>query len=199
MTGPIERFEKWRRRQAIRTADLALKVLEELVPLYAANGFERFEDYAGGNLSVVGANVIGLQRRSGDRWPTTEIQFHRKGRPSFNITFSELPKVCYRWTSGSPVEIDRKQANVVEGGVYFGLCKGLKRDFDCTFGVAMFAIFPDKLIARDFELALNRSMYLIELLNSGVPESWTDAAPGYVSEFVFKHRPLNTSLVARNS
>ena len=52
MASPIERFERWRRRQGARTAKLALKVLEELVPLYEINGFERFDDYAGGDLSV---------------------------------------------------------------------------------------------------------------------------------------------------
>jgi hypothetical protein len=188
MAGPIERFERWRIRQAVRTADLARRVLDEVVPLYETSGFSRFDDYAGGDLSVVGANTIALQRRSGERWPTVEVQFHRKGRASFNIIFAELPEVCYRWTSGSPVAIDRKDANVLEGGEWFTLCKGLQRDFDCTFGVPTFAIFPGRLLARDLELAKNRSRILIELLNSGIPKNWSAAPPGYVSEFVFKVR-----------
>jgi hypothetical protein len=136
---------------------------------------------------VVGANTIALQRRSGDRWPTVEIQFHRKGRASFNVTFAELPEVCYRWTSGSPVTIQRKLANVVEGGQYFALCKRSRRDFDCTFGVAMFAILPDRRVTQDFELAKDRSRFLIELFYAGIPEAWSIAPPGYVSDFAFKH------------
>jgi hypothetical protein len=190
MVTPIERFERWRRRQTARTASLAQRVLSELVPLYQARGFTRFDDYAGGDTTVVGANIIALQRRSGDRWPTVEVQFHRKGRASFNVNFAELPEVCYRWTSGAPVAIDRKLANVVEGGAYFSLCKGLQRDFDCTFGIAMFAILSERRLAQDFELAKDRSRFLIELFDSGIPEAWSAAASGYVSEFVFKHRSL---------
>lgn len=186
MVGPIERFERWRVRQAVRTADLAQRVLGELVPMYEASGFTRFDDYAGGDLSVVAANTIALQRHSGVRWPTVEVQFHRKGRPSFNIIFAELPDVCYRWTFGSPVAIDRDHANVVEGGDYFTLCKSLQRDFDCSFGVPTFAMFPDRRLARDLELAKDRSRYLIDLFDSGIPENWSAASPGYVSEFVFK-------------
>ena len=182
--GPIKRFERWRTRQAARTADLAQRVLDELVPLYEASGFGRFDHYADGDLSVVRANTIGLQRRSGD------VQFDRRGRASFNITFAELPQACTRWTSGSRVSIERKQANVVEGGEYFALCKGFKRNFDCTFGAALFATFIDRLVARDFELAKDRSKSLIQLFDSGLPESWAEASPGYVSEFVFKMSTL---------
>lgn len=199
IVGPIERFEAWRIRQAVRTAQLAQRVVDELVPIYEADGFKRFEDYAGGNLSVVGTNTIAVQRRSGDRWPTIEVQFHRKGRASFNIIFAELPDVCYRWTSGSPVAIDRKQANVVEAGEHFLLCKGQRRNYGCTFGVPTFAISPDKLIARDFDLAIERSRYLMELFRSGIPQDWSAAAPGYVSEFVFKTKPLPGRTAELNS
>jgi hypothetical protein len=190
MADAIDRFERWRRRQTARTADLAQRVLNELVPLYEAAEFARFKDYAGGDLLAVGANTIAVQRRFGSRWSTVEIQFHSKGRASFNIMFAELPEVCFRRTSGSFVAIDREQANVVEGDAYFSLCKGLKREFDCTFGVPLFSIFPDRVIDRDFSLAMNRSRFLIGLLNSGIPESWADTAPGYISEFVFKNGPM---------
>jgi hypothetical protein len=134
----------------------------------------------------VAANTIALQRRSGERWPTVEIQFHRRGKACFNIMFAELPRICVRWTSGSPVAIERELANVVEGDAYFSLCKGLKRDFDCTFGVPIFAIFPDQRVARDFRLAKERSRFLIELFNSGIPQNWAQASSGFVSEYVFK-------------
>jgi hypothetical protein len=186
IVGQIERFERWRVRQARRTADLARRVLDEIVPLYEAAEFKRYDDYAQGDVSVVGANTIALQRRTDARWATIEIQFHRRGKPSFNIIFSALPEVCYRLTTGSPVPIHRKQANVVEGGEYFSLCKGLKRDFDCTFGVPLFALFPDRKIDRDFQIAKDRSQFLIELFHSGIPESWADASPGYVLDYVFK-------------
>ena len=119
MANPIERFETWRRRQAPFTANLALRVVSELVPLYEAGEFSRFADYAGDDSSAVRASTVALQRRSGDRWPTVEVQFHPKGRASFNIIFAELPEVCYRWTSGSAVPVDRKLANVVERGAIF--------------------------------------------------------------------------------
>jgi hypothetical protein len=109
---------------------------------------------------------------------------------SFNIMFAELPELCYRWTSGSAVAIDRKLANVVEGRQHFALCKGSRRDFNCTFGTHMFALFPDRLLARDFELAIERSQFLTELFDSGMPADWATVPFGYVSEFVFKHKSL---------
>jgi hypothetical protein len=188
MASPIERFDRWRARQAPRTASLGQRVLSELVPLYEAAGLGRFPDYASGDTSAVGANTIALQRRAGERWPTVEVQFHPKGRASFNIIFAELPELCHRWTSGSPVAIDRKSANVVEGAQYFALCKGCRRDFDCTFGIPMFALFPARQLASEFDLAKERSLYLIELFETGIPASWATARFGYVSDFVFKHR-----------
>jgi hypothetical protein len=194
MSDPVDRFERWRRKQPPRIANLAQRVLYELIPIFEAADFKRYRDYAGNDLSVVGANTIAIQRRSGDRWPTVEVQFHRRTRPSFNVTFAELPGVCNRWTSGSPVAIDRAQANVVEGDAYFILCKGARRNFDCSFGIPSFSLFPDRVIAREFSLAMASSRYLVEVFNTGIPANWFDAAPGYVSEFVFKvsrpYRPM---------
>jgi len=49
------------------------------------------QDYAGADLCFIGANSIGIQRREGTNWPTVEIQFDRRSRPSFNIIFAALP------------------------------------------------------------------------------------------------------------
>jgi hypothetical protein len=163
MTGdPTSRFDRWRGQLPIRNAQLVRRVVDELVPLYESAGFLRHKDYAGADLRYVGANSIGIQRREGTNWPTVEIQFDRRSRPSFNIIFAALPEICNRRTqAGSTSKISRLEANVVEGDASFSLCKGTRKNLDCTFGVVGFALFPDHAINRDFPLAVSGSKYLI--------------------------------------
>jgi len=185
----IEHFNRWRGRLPVRTASLVGKVVDELVPLYQRAGLQWHADYAGGDLRSVGSNCIPLQRREGINWPTVEIQFDRRSRPSFNIVFAELPETCTRRTAGSITKIGRVEANVVEGDASFVLCKGSKRNFDCTFGITGITLFPNSKINHDFFLALSRSKNLIELFESSFPRQWLSAPPGYVADFVFK-RPF---------
>jgi hypothetical protein len=188
MTDDLEeRFDRWRGRLPDRTANLVGKVVDELVPLYESAGLQRHKDYAGGDLRSVGSNCIPLQRREGANWPTVEIQFDRRSRPSFNIVFAELPETCTRRTVSSITKISRMEANVVEGDASFVLCKGSKKNFDCTFGITGITLFPDSKMNHDFSLALSRSKSLIELFGSGLPHQWSSAPPGYVADFVFKH------------
>jgi hypothetical protein len=187
---PRERFDHWRERLPFRTAKLVQKVVDELVPLYESAGLQRHKDYAGADPRSVGSNCIPLQRRAGTNWPTVEIQFDRRSRPNFNIVFAELSETCVRRTVSSITKISRIEANVVEGEASFLLCKGSKKSFDCTFGVAGIVLFLDSRINHDFSLALSRSKSLIELFGSGLPQQWLSDPPGYVSDFIFKNRSL---------
>ncbi|MEO6840593.1 MAG: hypothetical protein ABI192_07490 [Bradyrhizobium sp.] len=181
-----KRFDRWRGRLPIRTAKLVQKVVDELVPLYERAGLQRYEDYAGGDLRSVGSNCIPLQRREGPNWPTVEIQFDRRRRPNFNIVFAELPETCTRRSVSSITKISRLEANVVEGDASFVLCKGSKKNFDCTFGITGITLFRDSKINHDLSLALSRSKNLVELFGTGLPPQWLGAPPGYVDEFFFK-------------
>jgi hypothetical protein len=192
MTNDLEeRFDRWRERLPLRTTKLVQKVFDELVPLYESAGLQRHKDYAGADPRSIGSNCIPLQRRAGTNWPTVEIQFDRRSRPNFNIVFAELPETCVRRNLSSVTKINRMEANVAEGEINFLLCKGSKKSFDCTFGVAGIVLFPDSRIDRDFSLALSRSKSLIELFGSGLPHQWLSAPPGYVSDFIFKNRSLS--------
>jgi hypothetical protein len=188
VTGnPIDRFDRWRSRLPARTTYIVQRVVDELVPLYESAGLQRYKDYAGGDLRFVGSNCISLQRREGTNWPTVEIQFDRRNRPSFNIVFAELPEICARRTVNSLTNISRTEANVVEGDASFVLCKGFKKNFDCTFGITGMTLFPESKIDYEFSLAISRSRSLIELFRIGLPHQWLSASPGYVADFVFKH------------
>jgi hypothetical protein len=145
-----ERFDRWRGRLPLRTAKLVRKVVDELVPLYESAGLQRHKDYAGADPRSIGSNCIPLQRRAGQNWPTVEIQFDRRSRPNFNIVFAELSETCVRRTVSSITNISRMEANVVEGEANFLLCKGWKKSFDCTFGVAGIVLFLDSRIDHDF-------------------------------------------------
>jgi hypothetical protein len=183
----LGRFNSWRARLPVRTARLVQRVLDELVPIYESAGLRRHEDYAGADFRSVGANCIPLQRRQGANWPTVEIQFDRRSRPTFNIVFAELPEVCRRRSANTATKIDRIDANVVEGEASFLLCKGTRRNFDCTFGLVGITLFPDSRIDNELSLAVARSQKLVELFNSGIPPEWLSAPPGYLSDSIFKH------------
>jgi len=183
----IKRFNLWRAKLPMRTAELVQRVLDELVPIYEAAGLQRHHDYAGADVRVVGANCIPLQRREGTNWPTVEIQFDRRRRPSFNIVFAELQEICTRRIACPTTRISRIEANVVEGDSSFLLCKGNRRNFDCTFGITGITLFADSKINSELSLASARSKELVELFRVGLPREWLSARPGYVSDFVFKN------------
>jgi hypothetical protein len=86
----IKRFERWRRTLPKNTAYLVSLVVDKVVPLFEARGFDRFRDYAAGSTFAVGPNCIPLQRRSGAEWPTVEILFHKRGAPCLGVTFGVL-------------------------------------------------------------------------------------------------------------
>lgn len=160
-------------------------VINEIVPVFREQGFDRFPDYAGGSAFAVGPNCIPLQRRSGPEWPTVELLFDKRGRPSLGVTFAMLPEICYRQTERGPEEIPRLQANVVEGLTHFSLCKGQRANFDCNFGYTGFVLRPkSKLVG---EVAVLRSLlpWLFGILEKGIPEGWHKRKSGYVDQYAF--------------
>lgn len=91
----IERFERWRSRQAGHLAHLVQLVLDEVVPELEAAGLQRHANYAGNLSRSVSSTTIALQRRSGLLWPTVEIEFPLRRKPFLGLTFAMLPETCY--------------------------------------------------------------------------------------------------------
>src|SRR5258706_14129575 len=120
----LKRFDRWRQRLPENTMYLSNLVIDQIVPVFREQGFDRYPDYAGGSAFAVGPNCVPLQRRRGPEWPTVEILFDKRSRPSLGVTFAMLPEVCYRQTERGTTEIPRLEANVVEGPIHLSLCKG---------------------------------------------------------------------------
>lgn len=167
--GLVQRFDRWRARQSPASAYFIQLVLDEVVPLFEAAGFQRHEDYAGNNPQSVGASTIALQRRSGALWPTVEIQFHANNPHFLGVYFSLLPELCYRQ---GVTPIPRQDANVVEGPFTFMLCKGGRKNYDCNFGYQWFSLTPRRRLRQETrELAL-RVPWLLQTLDAGIPNDW---------------------------
>jgi hypothetical protein len=181
----IKRFDRWRQRLPENTAHLVALVIDEIVPVFRERGFDRFPDYAAASTFAVGPNCIPLQRRSGLEWPTVEILFDKRSRPTLGIHFAMLPEICRRHTEHGPKEIPRLEANVVEGPAFFSLCKGRRTNFDCNFGYRGFALNPKRKL--DSEIAALESLlpWLLTILERGIPESWYMKQPGYVDQYAF--------------
>lgn len=167
---------------------LSSLVIDEIVPAFLERGFDRFPDYAGGSAAAVGSNCIPLQRRSGPNWPTVEIVFDKRNRPTLGISFAMLPEICHRQTDHGSQDISRPEANVVEGAAFFILCKGQHTNFDCTFGYRGLALRPKRKL--DDEVAVLRSLlpWLFSVLEKGIPEAWYSKKPGYVDRYAFLSR-----------
>jgi hypothetical protein len=180
----LKRFDRWRQRLPENTMYLTGLVIDDIVPVFRTQGFDRFPDYAGGSTFAVGPNCIPLQRRSGLEWPTVELLFDKRSRPTLGVTFAMLPEVCCRQTEHGPKEISRLEANVVEGLAYFALCKGQRSNFDCSFGYRGFALRPKSKL--DSEVAALRSLlpWLLGVLEKGIPDAW-HKKPGYVDQYAF--------------
>jgi hypothetical protein len=159
--------------------------MDEIVSVFREQGFDRFPDYAGGSAFAIGPNCVPLQRRSGPEWPTVEILFDKRSRPSLGINFAMLPEVCCRETEYGPREIPRLEANVAEGQAFFFLCKGQHTNFDGNFGCRWFALRPKPKL--DGEVAILKSLlpWLFDTLKNGIPNAWYKKRPGYVDHYAF--------------
>jgi hypothetical protein len=184
-TNQINRFERWRQRLPEHTAYLVACVIEEVVPSFYKEAFERYSDYAGGSALAVGPNCIPLQRRHGVEWPTVEIVFHKRAIPTLGVHFATLPQVCHRHTQTGVVEIPRVHACVVEGLAFFSLCKGLNRNFDCNFGYRWLSLRPKQNLDREIAALKALLPWLINTLENGIPTAWLVKSAGYVDKHAF--------------
>lgn len=192
----LKRFEQWRQRLPENATYLTSLIIDEIVPIFREQGFDRFADYAGGSAYAVGPNCVSLQRRSGSEWPTVEIVFDKRCRPALGINFTMLPEVCWRETGHGTQKILRIEANVAEGPAFFILCKGKRTNFDCDFGYRWLALRPKSKL--DGEVAILKSLlpWLFNVLEMGIPDAWYRKSPGYVSQYAFLSR---ASRIFRNT
>jgi len=186
--GQIARFERWRKKLPANTAYLVSTVLETVVPLFIEQGFVRYPDYAANNNYAIGNNCIPLQRRSGDRWPTVEILFHKRKHPSLGVHFSELPENCLRWLPAGEQVIPRSEACVVEGDAHFVLCKELPGRFGGEFGgfgYHWFALRPKHRLDKECASLRACCTWLLERFNEGLPAAWYESQGGFVDPHAF--------------
>ena len=191
----IQLFERWRKTLPRNTLYLTDIVIKEIIPEFMQRGFDRFPDYAGGGTYAVGPNCIPLQRRSGTEWPTIEILFDKRGRPTFGVNFAMLPEICGRLTEHGTKEIPRLAANVVEGPDFFILCKGKRVNFDCNFGMFWFTLWPKSKLEADVAFLKSILPWLFEVLEDGIPKDWHEAKPGYVAQYAFKSSASRSSKI----
>jgi hypothetical protein len=108
----LKRFDRWRQGLPENTMYLTNLIIDEVVPIFREQGFDRFPDYAGGSASAVGPNCVPLQRRSGSDWPTVEIVFDKRSRPALGVNFAMLPEVCSRETEHGAKKIPRLEVRI---------------------------------------------------------------------------------------
>jgi hypothetical protein len=171
----LKRFVRWRTRLPENTATLVSLIIDEVVPIFELQEFQRFADYAGDSGYAVGAATIALQRRSGPEWPTVEIHFGSRGDPYLGLSFAMLPETCFRFGPTENAELPRREANVAEGAMFFSLCKGERKNYDCNFGCA--SIFTQMLcnqkkIRSEIDKLKALLPWLFNVLNHGIPPDW---------------------------
>lgn len=186
----MKRFERWQRRLPKTTAYLVGLVLDEIIPLFQARGFDRFRDYAAGSTFAVGPNCIPLQRRSGREWPTVEITFHKRGRPGLGVHFAALPEVCHRRSLSEHrwIEIPRAEASVVEGPVMFFLSKGHGGYNDRNFGYYYWCLSPRQKLRSEIDTLRSLLPWLFDLFERGISPAWLEGPMRYVDRHAFMTR-----------
>lgn len=181
----IKRFERWRKRLPETATYLVSLVLNEIVPVFESKGLQRYPDYAGHSDYAGGPNTIPLQRRTGAEWPTVELLFHKRFRPSLGVNFSMLPAKCHRYTLDGPIDIPRIEASVVEGPVFFFLCKGTGRNFDCNFGYRWVAFRPKQKLRNEVDRLKSLLPHIFKVFDDGIPDSWLAKRVGFVNRHIF--------------
>lgn len=83
MVSQRKKFDRWSTTVPATTQCLIQLVRDEVVPQITQYGFDWIADYAEGKAGQVGANVIPLQIRAGDAWPTVEIFFRLRAGHGF--------------------------------------------------------------------------------------------------------------------
>ena len=181
MSDHRKRFDRWRRLAPKQTKYMIEQVLDRLIPVFAANGFVWYADYAAGDPDEIGANTIPLQIRSGLLWPTVEIRLPGTQAPCFSIYFSALPDPCRRF---GLEPVPRERAIVIYAPAYFMLCKGRHRNLDGQFGYRYFSLRPASKIDREVATALELVPEIFRLFEEGIPSTWLTRQFGYVSKHI---------------
>lgn len=182
MADHRKRFERWYKGLPKNTAYLVDQVLSRVVPEFERRDFVWHPDFAGGDATQIGANDIPLQRRRGEVWPTVQILFDKRRRPSFGMSFSALPSICKRWKKDAYIDIPREIALVFEGPVTFALCKG--PNGTCQYGYRWFSVFPRRCIDSEIERFLALLPEVFHLFDEGIPADWLQRKFGHVTEHV---------------
>ena len=201
MPDQLKHFERWRRRLPENTAFFVNLIETEVVPLFLARGYSRHSNYPGK------ANWLPLQRRSGEEWPTVELQFGHRGRPFVRLDFSCLPEPCRTLDRAGFRDIPRIKACVVDAPAFFSLCKGRSRINDTVFGDAsifLWTIWLKQKLRNEVAELKSLSEWLIEFLDQGIPREWFHRnAGGRVNQHVimnsasriFRDRQSSSQLV----
>lgn len=202
MSDHKRNFERWRKKLPANSAYLIDQVLSRIVPLFEANGFAWYRDYAGGDFNQVAASDIPLQKRVGDLWPTVQIQFHKKGDPHFQIYFSALPEQCRRLNvAGQQTFIDRVDATVTGGPATFILRRGKWKGWrDSQFGFDWltslyvplgtyrgihYLLSPHRFLDGEVNAALQLLPILFMVFDRGIPDEWINHKYGTINKNVF--------------
>jgi len=181
MSDHKRRFKRWHASQRSKTKYLVDLVLAEIVPGFEREGFQWYADFAGGDIQQVANNCIPLQRRDGEFWPTAEIAFDKRGRPTCYLNFAVLPPNCKRWTKEGWLDVTQSEAALVDGpAVYCAL--GTSRLSRNGFGYRYFSLLPKRRLRKDIADLAKLLPELFRVFDSGELEMKTDA-PDSTSAF----------------
>lgn len=190
MADHRKRFERWRNKLPVHTRYLVDQVLERIVPVFEAKGFQWYGDFARGDSKEVGCDEIPLQLREGEQWPTVQIRFSRRRWPEFFIDFAMLPPVCQRWgidehQPWTKIDVPRDKAIVAYAPAYFRLSKGERHGVNGSFGYSWFSLFPRRKLDAEVGEAMSLLPVMFDLFDQGIPEAWlTHDKPWYVNKHV---------------
>jgi hypothetical protein len=177
-----KRFESWHKRLKPNAEFLVDQVLERIVPKFIEQGYEWFDDFAGGNPQEIGMNEIPLQKRTGEEWPTVQIRFHAS-RPNLQLRFGRLPEICMK--NFATTETPRLLASLVYAPAYFGLAKDQQNNDDLMFGYWRMALFPRKRILNEIDTLEGLLPLALHCLEHQLPADWLTASYGSISKNVW--------------
>lgn len=186
MSDQRRRFKRWRATRPNRVQYLADLILAEIVPLFEQERFVWYPDYAGGDIQQVSNSCIPLQRREGEFWPTVEIAFDRRDRPSFYLDFALQPPNCRRYTKDGWEAVAQSDAALVDGYAIFR-AKGTNWLAPDRFGYLYLSLWPRRRLRKDVAVMARRLPEIFRVFDSGELERATDTpktAEGYNLMFV---------------
>jgi hypothetical protein len=174
MSEHKRRFKRWHASKSSKMKYLVDLILAEIVPCFEREGFQWYPDFAGGDIQQVANSCIPLQRRDGRFWPTVEIAFDRRDRPTFYLNFAMLPPNCRRWTKDGWVDVTQSEAALVDGPAVYFVC-GTNRWSRNGFGYLYFSLVPKRRLRKDVAALAKLLPELFRVFESGELEMKTDA------------------------